>query len=149
MIFYTFPLFVEDTYIISLEMILKSIPDNNFIWNILYFNGTGEVRNFNSILEFEENVNYSSTGYIIKWNELKNISESVSQIYDCLIVAGNSIEDIIGNKDSIDTFLSSSIIIDIFDSTNVSIGFNDEHQLTHFKKKLFVNLKEKTLLDDD
>lgn len=146
MIFYTFPLFVEDTYLISLEIILKSIPDNNFMWNLLYFNGTGEVRNFSSILEFEEKVNSSLTGYIIKWNELKNISESVSQVYDCLIVAGNGIENIIGNKDSIDNFPSSSIIVDIFDSTNVLIGFHDEHQLTHFKKKLFVNLKEKSLV---
>mgnify|MGYP000428889167 CR=1 FL=1 len=138
MIFINIPYFKENGIYFTLNEILSAIPESPPIWNFLYFNGTGVLSNNNSIIEFEEMINSSSSGYIIEWNELKKISEMFYQVYDCLIVGGKNLESITGNKTSKENFTLSSIVIEIFDSTEVSIGFDNENQLSIFKKNLLL-----------
>lgn len=117
----TFPAFRNNGMAVQLAEVLAAVPENDFVWSILEFNGMGEAPDSLSINDFEELVSSKPGGLMMSWNELKKISDNFDQTIDCLIVGARTSQDILNARKAGDDFSSCEVVLSLFDSTEWSV----------------------------
>lgn len=131
--FLTYPSFRDDGSVIQLIELLEVIPDNRHVWSVLYFEGTGIMPNDLSVDEFEDLVRSKPNGLMVTWTELRYFARSLTQTYDCLIVAAKSIQDISGDKSSSkESFGNCEVVVEAFDSSEWSVWVRDSQVMSKF-----------------
>ncbi len=118
-----FPMHLGGGRIIQLDDVLANLPENNWIWGILYFDGTGTFPNEMTWQEFEKSCR-APKGRIMHWPELKAFAAKLYQTYDCLIIAVKSENDIDPAAFKSDIFDKCLIAIEAHDSGSWKIVFN-------------------------
>lgn len=73
--------------IVGLENLLAQIPDNNWVWSVLEFDGIGQGVAGLGYAEFRQKVGSSPQGYIMSWAQVRDFAASVRQCFDLLLVA--------------------------------------------------------------
>jgi len=119
--FVTFPSFRKNDSLVQLTDLLSVVPENNWTWAILDFYGIGHAPNNLSMDDFEKLVRSSPQGVFMTWSELNEFSNSLEQIYDCLIIAVKSPQDIRDDQLKKEIFDNCEVVIEMFDSTKWSI----------------------------
>ncbi len=122
-----FPMHLEGGYLVRLVHVLKHLPDNNWIWTILEFEGTGRPRNdtWPGIDKKAE----QATGYKMTWQELNTFAEDLHQTIDCVIAAVQSEAEIDRLKIVRQDFGGCRAAIVALDSWTWSIYISDETKL--------------------
>ncbi len=138
--FIEFPMHLEEGCVVQLAELLKMIPNNNWSWRVLDFDGMGILSINMSMEEFEERVRSTPTGYRLSWRELKIFAEKLEQTWDCLIVAVESESDLVAEELSTDNFDRCLVVLRAFDSTSWSVSARDMQLLKKFTK--FSNLDQ-------
>jgi len=122
----------ENNDFVSLYDILQSIPDNNWVWKILVFEGVGYAPNNMTIPEFEELINSSDEGYNMTWKELNTFAKAMGDIYDFVLIATETSSDIVYKNiedKNISKYSDCKILIEIFDSTTWELRISDDIEL--------------------
>lgn len=111
---------------ISLESILNNINGDGLLWSIISFNGSGVIKNFTDIKNFENLAKSNEKGYLLTWSDLRNLSKSIYQMEDGVIVGVSDFRKI--NRELILNFDFSEIeiAIEADDSTNWNLFFSNE-----------------------
>jgi hypothetical protein len=110
-------MFREDGTLVQLIDFLKQLPENDWVWSFLEFDGIGIAPNNLSMNEFEELIRADATGFKMNWHELLQFAESIQQTINCLLVAVKEINDLQAAELDADNFSSCEIVIQAFDST--------------------------------
>lgn len=71
----------------GLKHILCALPDNDWIWCLLFFYGSGNTPKGEPMADFESKVRESPTGIPFSWIELKRFADGLDQTSDCLVAA--------------------------------------------------------------
>lgn len=121
----TFPAFRKNGIAVQLAEVLAAIPENDFVWSIIEFNGMGKAPGNLSMDDFEEQVRSKPGGLTMSWNELKKLSDGFDQTIDCLIVGARTSLDILSACKSGDDFSSCEVVLNAFDSTEWSVWAAD------------------------
>jgi hypothetical protein len=111
---------------LELKDLLARVPDNNWDWICLEFNGIGRAPESMTMEEFEERAVRSSSGYRFSWHDLKNFAEQVEQVHNCLFVAAAEERRFVELDRSLDEFPMSPISVCGFDNLNWEIGLADD-----------------------
>lgn len=127
-----FPMF-KNGEIISLSKVLEAIPENRWTWSMLDFYGIGVAPENLEMADFESLTRSLPKGYILSWKKLRELSESLEQIYDCLIVATPGESDLIENELNNDNFQRCVVVIKALDSTVWSVGSKMDDILKKWK----------------
>jgi hypothetical protein len=122
---FTFPMLRKNKSYTSLKDILNILPENNWTWSILDFDGIGKMPQDMSIDEFIELIKKNPSGLMMSWEELKNFSNSIEQTFDCLIVAVLSMEKLDGSKFIRDNFSDCLVVINAFDSSEWTVSIQE------------------------
>ncbi|CAG9000311.1 MAG: hypothetical protein CENE_02306 [Candidatus Celerinatantimonas neptuna] len=128
-----FPAFRSSGKAVQLSEILAVIPENNLVWSIIEFNGTGIAPFDLSMDEFEELVSNKPCGLTLTWNELKRISSGFYQTFDCLIVGAKTNKDISDALTIGDNFYVCDVLLNAFDSTEWSVWARDVELMKQFR----------------
>ncbi|MDO9214298.1 MAG: hypothetical protein Q8Q54_07485 [Methylococcales bacterium] len=110
-------MFREDGSRVQLINFLEQLPENNWVWSFLDFQGIGIAPDNLSMDEFEGLIRSDTTGFKMSWHQLLQFAESIEQTINCLLIAVKEINDLHGNELDIDNFSSCEIVIQAFDST--------------------------------
>lgn len=137
MSFYTFPSFRDNGTLVQLNDFLRMIPENDYIWKIIFFEGIGTAPENLRMEEFEALVEAKPDGYSMTWSEIQIFACSLEQTIDCLIVAGKTDPKIIGDKLMKESFIDSEIIIEAFDSTEWAVWAKDQNLMRKLKSTYY------------
>ncbi|GAA4019529.1 hypothetical protein [Streptomyces plumbiresistens] len=73
--------------IVGLDSLLALVPDNNWTWSVLEFDGIGQGAGSLGYAEFREKVGSSPQGYVMSWAQVREFAAGVRQCFDLLLVA--------------------------------------------------------------
>lgn len=111
-------MFKKNGTCIQLADLLALLPNNDWLWSILEFNGIGLAPNNLSMSEFEKLIYSSPTGFLMSWSELKDFAFNLKQTIDCSIIAVESIESLRADQLALNDFKSCKLVLKALDSTN-------------------------------
>ncbi|MGA8135229.1 MULTISPECIES: hypothetical protein [Pseudomonas] len=109
--------FRADGTVLLLSDLLAVIPDNDWVWSVLEFQGVGCAPDGLSMDEYEAFLLSQERGDIMTWGQLLEFSQSMEQTFNCLVVAVNTVAEIIkpsGFEIVPETYV---LAIEAFDST--------------------------------
>jgi hypothetical protein len=121
------PMLRGSNQFITLSMIISCFPDNSLNWQFFDFYGIGNLNLNISLLEFEEITKNNLHGYCLTWDELKKLSLSIKQVFDCVLLASDSIKPIERNNLRNKNTMDFQICIMAFDSTSWQITGQDAY----------------------
>lgn len=111
---------------VSLIDILKQINKaGECIWKILWLQATGKLQKGNMI-DFEEEVNNSNTGYFISFPELLKFAESVDQVIEILLIGSHNIDQLRRYESDRDMRNACDYCIELIDSSYWEISSIDD-----------------------
>lgn len=156
--FLTFSAYKPDGTLFHLYDILSIIKHrgNELVWSILEYDGFGGIApNGMGLPEFEQLILSLNNGYFLSFNELQSFAESIirttnmlvqPQTLNCLIVGAIStleISNAIYNKE-IDKhiFNNCELVIEMFDSSEWTIGISDNIMIEKVKQVLGVEVTD-------
>ena len=70
-------MFKEDGSCIQLNDYLQRIPDNNWIWSLLWLDGIGLAPNDLSMMQFIEQIQEDETGFKMTWQQCLEFSSTL------------------------------------------------------------------------
>ena len=99
----------------------------SLVWSILDIEAVGHEEKFQGDLpEMERQAAASPQGLIFKWEELVTLAESLSDVWNLLLVAAHSHESIPRLEYSATDFGHCEIVIECFDSTYWRVYARDD-----------------------
>lgn len=102
---------------VKLSDILNCLDNGDrYKWAIFWVSGTGNLIG-KSMLDFEDEINNSSSGYFLDWIDLKSLSTSFDQLIDLVLIGDNRKENISKNRSDEEIRYSNNIFIELIDST--------------------------------
>lgn len=109
---------------VALSYVLAVIPENDFVWSILNFDGTGLAPGGISMVDFEDRIKSLPNGLLISWHELKAFADGLHQAIHCLIVGV-----VRGNEGSVsrnvDEISACEVMVEVLDSTRRYVWARD------------------------
>lgn len=81
-------------FIFNLKEVLSVVPDNKWIWAVLEFYGVGIAPAGLAMPDFEERLRSLEKGWVFSWEELRLFANDIEQVFDCFIVAVDSVDKI-------------------------------------------------------
>ncbi len=81
-------------FIFNLKEMLSFVPDNKWIWAVLEFYGVGIAPAGLAMPDFEERLRDLEKGWLFSWEELCLFANDIEQVFDCFIVAVDSVDKI-------------------------------------------------------
>lgn len=81
-------------FIFNLKEMLSFVPDNKWIWAVLEFYGVGIAPAGLAMPDFEERLRDLEKGWLFSWEELRLFANDIEQVFDCFIVAVDSVDKI-------------------------------------------------------
>ncbi|QIO08801.1 hypothetical protein [Acinetobacter lanii] len=113
----------QDGALIRLIDILNLIPDNNYSWSILEYEGIGGLGindfSFEQVCQYAQS---NSQGFILNFNDLKVFASTLHQTLDCLIVASKDTKDFLLDRAQIENFYHTPYLIEVWDGYEWLIG---------------------------
>ena len=88
---FSFPMWPNQRSKILLADVLEAVPDNDWVWSILEFDGIGPTPNDTHPNEFNEWLRAHPTGFLLTRAELKTFASSLEDVHFFLGVAVTSI----------------------------------------------------------
>lgn len=131
--FETFPFFRKNDSLVQLADFLSKVHENNWVWSVLDFYGIGNAPNSQPMEDFEDLVRSRPKGVIMTWHDMKDFANSLTQTYDCLIVAAKSLQLIPSDKLAKENFSDCELIIEAFDRTEWSVWARDKALMQNVK----------------
>lgn len=123
MIFNTISTERNDSSLVRLKDILTTIPNNNYFWSILEYDGVGGIGVKGLDLDqISKKAHDNKEGLILSFNELKEFANTANQTFDCLIVASENIDDFVLDRSDIKNFSHTKYVIEAFDGYEWTIG---------------------------
>lgn len=101
---------------IQLADLLAQIPDNDWTWQVIEFDGVGQMPNNESLLEFQQRVRGQPLGLVISWSELTRFAQGIEYTIDCLIVAVSRGKQLNLDKVMADEFDGCEVAVRAIDS---------------------------------
>ncbi|NWB97640.1 hypothetical protein HX882_17215 [Pseudomonas gingeri] len=87
--------FRADGSVLLLKDLLEVIPDNDWVWSVLEFQGVGCAPNGLSMDDYEDFLLSQEKGDIMTWGQLIEFAQPMEQTFNCLVVAVNMAAEII------------------------------------------------------
>src|SRR5512133_1253299 len=81
------PMHRGDGSVVSLSEVVSVFPDNDFVWTIVEFFGTGRAPGGMGMPEFEDEVRSTPAGVGMTWPEFRRFSADLDQTFDCDVTA--------------------------------------------------------------
>ncbi|MFE7186432.1 hypothetical protein [Streptomyces erythrochromogenes] len=85
--FFEFPMQDDKGGVLHLDDLLSLVPDNDWTWSVLEFDGIGHGPAGQGYAAFREKVNASPQGYVMSWPEVAEFSAGIRQYFDLILVA--------------------------------------------------------------
>ena len=92
----TIPMFWREGNYVQLQALLAFINQLDLVWTIIEFDGVGIMPAGMSYAEFQTILRQSKTGYVLNWQDLLLFAENIEYTVDCLIVAVKDINALTG-----------------------------------------------------
>jgi hypothetical protein len=126
----------NSTVTVELTDIFHEILDGDALnWSILYFYGTGHLKNGTSIPAFEEETNRSEKGLLINWKDLNLLAINLWDIFDSLIIGCRKQEMISRYTNDQEMYESCDIVIEMVDSSYWEVFSKDEDLINRLAAK--------------
>lgn len=126
-----FPVSRSDGVLVQLTDVLAMVPDNDWTWSIIEFDGIGRPPDGLSMDAFEKTIRESPAGFTMSWSGVETFSQGLIQTIDSIIVAVENEEKIQKIKGGT-LFSLCEIVIDVFDSTEWSLWARDKELMERF-----------------
>ncbi|WP_052451349.1 hypothetical protein [Pseudomonas batumici] len=110
--------FRTDGAVLLLKDLLEIIPDNDWVWSVLEFQGVGCAPDGLSMDEYEDFLFSQERGDIMTWGQLLEFAQLMEQTFNCLVVAVNTVAEIIKPSDVEIVPETYVLAIEAFDSTH-------------------------------
>jgi hypothetical protein len=110
-----------DGSVASLSEILSAFPDNDFVWTIVEFFGTGRAPAGMSMPDFEDEVRSTPAGVGMTWPEFRRFSADLDQTFDCDVMAFRAPGGVVGQSE-MDAAVAK---ISAFDSSEWEIAVDE------------------------
>jgi len=111
------------------------VPNNDWIWSVLEFEGIGCAPDNLSMAEFEAILDSQEKGKIMSWREVCEFGDAIEQTYNFLLVAVRSISDIIKPKEPYVNAEDYIFAIEAFDSTSWTV-WSENADVVGFVRKI-------------
>jgi hypothetical protein len=85
--FVEFPMYPSPGRMVGLAELLALVPDNDWVWSVLDFDGIGAVPDGLGFEEFGRLVLTSPVGYPLSWEHVRAFAAGLDQCWDLLLVA--------------------------------------------------------------
>lgn len=99
-----------------LDIFDKIFNGDSFYWSILYIDATGHLGEGKSILFLEDQINESKNGYVVKWDDLVDLSKKLMEIVDIVLLASKNIDVLHRYENDKEMYEACDIYIEMFDS---------------------------------
>lgn len=112
-------MFFRENIKLQLNDLLKKVPENNWTWYLYEIDAVGCAPYDLSMSDFEDFVLSKKYGLEMKWDEVKLLANSLSDIKTFFIVASScllSYEDV-----DVDNLTNCFAVINVFDSSSWEI----------------------------
>lgn len=100
---------------VQLAELLAVVPENDWVWSILEFNGVGEMPSDIPFMEFRKMLRELPVGLTLKWDELLKFARSLEYTIDCLIVGAVSIAKLNADELWADNFQGCEVALEAID----------------------------------
>lgn len=112
--------------VVGLVDVLALVPDDDWVWSILDFDGIGRVPGGLEYHEFRDKVLALPEGYVMSRGQLQDFAAGVRQFFDLLVVAVNKRDDLSPERFAADDFGDCLMTIEAIDSGSWEVGIDDE-----------------------
>ncbi|PLK42098.1 hypothetical protein [Emticicia sp. TH156] len=103
---------------ISLHDILSKIHDGyNYKWKILWIEAVTNPKSDFLVVDFEQKVKESLSGYLISWNHLLEMSKKIHQTIEVIIIGDKEDKKLKRYENDEDMRLSCNYCIELVDSS--------------------------------
>lgn len=136
---------IENILTIKLQDIFYTIQRGSlFNWRILYFQGDGTLQDGTSIMDFEKRINSSEDGIHIKWDELNQLANSFSDVWNILIIGCKDVKKCHRYRTDQEMYENCDIVIELIDSNFWEVFSTDDNLISSlsikFKDTTFINI---------
>jgi hypothetical protein len=125
----SFPSLRKNGTKVALADLLAQIPDNNLVWSILEFNGSGTAPAGLTMTEFQTLARATDRGHRLSWPALNEFAASLSDVTDCRIVGALKWKNISATKLDAGAVVGIEVILEAIDSTEWSVWAHHEELL--------------------
>ncbi|WP_345963442.1 hypothetical protein ABDE16_24415 [Streptomyces sp. BRB040] len=110
--------------IVGLADVLAVIPENDWVWSILDFDGVGRFPDGLDYHDFRDKVLATREGYVMSWPQLQGFAAGIRQFFDLLAVAVKERDDLAPDRFAVDDFGGCLITLAAIDSGSweVAVG---------------------------
>lgn len=116
----------EEILNVNLPDILKEIAfGNSYHWSILNLEGMGDLGNI-PVPVFEKEINDSSKGLIISWNDLNQLALKYRQIVDMTLIGCKDVTALKRYENDQEMYKACDIVIVMFDSSYWEVFTKDD-----------------------
>ncbi|MFB7739719.1 hypothetical protein ACFC08_36305 [Streptomyces sp. NPDC056112] len=103
--------------IVGLDSLLSLVPDNNWVWSVLDFDGIGQGAAGLGYAEFRQKVGSLPQGYVMSWAQVREFAAGIRQCFDLLLVAVRDHSLLDPERFAADDFAGCSLVLTASDST--------------------------------
>jgi len=104
-------------------------------WNILWLQAIGELKE-GSLLKLEKQINTSKSGHFISFENLMELSKSLTQIIEVLLIGDRKIDNLKRYVNNAEMYSVCDFCIELIDSSYWEITSNDEKSINTIQENL-------------
>ncbi|MFB7297010.1 MULTISPECIES: hypothetical protein [Streptomyces] len=114
--------------IVGLDSLLSLVPENNWVWSVLDFDGIVQGVIGLEYAEIRQKIASSSQGYVMSWAQVREFATGVRQCFDLLLVAAGEHRLLDPERFAAGDFAGFPLVLTASDSTwwTVEIGADTE-----------------------
>ncbi|MFD3355269.1 hypothetical protein [Streptomyces fradiae] len=116
----------RDGVLIGLDRLISRVPENDWVWSVLEFDGIGHGPAGLGYAEFREVVSSSRQGYVMSWAQVQEYADEVAQCFDLLLVAVKDVDLLDSARFAAGDFEGCLLVITASDSTWWSVEVDTE-----------------------
>ncbi|WP_200308097.1 hypothetical protein [Streptomyces adelaidensis] len=102
---------------VGLDSLLSLVPDNNWVWSVLDFDGIVQGVAGLEYAEFRQKIASSSQGYVMSWAQVREFATGVRQCFDLLLVAAGEHRLLDPERFAAGDFAGCPLVLTASDST--------------------------------
>jgi hypothetical protein len=132
---------IENFVCIEIKDILVEIQDGRlYYWSILFFYGSGQLKNGKSIVTFAEDIRKDERGFPLTWDELKELIKCFYDVWDITIIGCKDPLLIRKYDTDQEMYETCDIVIEMIDSGYWEVFSKDINLIDKLARK-FKNIK--------
>ena len=119
---------------VKLKDILICIDNPDlYKWKILWIRGTGKA-NY-SVIDIENNVNSSENGISYNIRDLIELSDSLTQLFEILVIGDRKLNKLIRYNDDFEMYDKCEFIIELIDSSFWEFTSSEDKSISNLQHK--------------